>query len=146
MLSTKNHTGGLEGTEDCADWKIYSSPGFSSWASESNRGAMTRSSPVPPTEISVSTIQSDKNVLISNGINSSSISPSGNFHGCSFNITLNINKWCDEISFIQQTLSCFLLNYVFQSTASLQIRVQLLLRDVFKFVWKLKSLRNAKSV
>lgn len=64
----------------------------SSSASESNRGAMARSSPVPPREISVSSIHSDENVLISNGINPSSILPSGNFHGCSLNITLNINK------------------------------------------------------
>ena len=48
-------------------------------APESNRGAMARSSSVPPKEISVSTIQSDENVLISNGINPSSILPSGTF-------------------------------------------------------------------
>lgn len=68
----------------------------SSSASESKRGAMARSTPseviVPPTETSVSTIQSDENVLISNLINPRSILPSGGFHGCSFNITLNINK------------------------------------------------------
>ena len=64
----------------------------SSSASESERNVMARSSPVAPRENIISTIQSDENVLISNGINPSSILPSGNFHGCSFNITLNINK------------------------------------------------------
>ncbi|PFX31754.1 hypothetical protein AWC38_SpisGene3449 [Stylophora pistillata] len=142
VLTTKNHTGGLEGSEDHADGKIFSShsskrcpvqtiksylshlnpePGlskdrssvhvenaanarrnakentppraaFSSSASKSKRDVMARSSPVPPGETSVSTIQSDKNVLISNGINPSSILPSGNSHECSFNITFNINK------------------------------------------------------
>ena len=115
----------------------------SSSASQSNRGVMVQSSPVPQREISITTIQSNENVLISNGTNLSSILPSGNFHGHSFNITLNINKWCDEISFIQQTLSCFLLNYIFQSTPSLQIWVQLLLRCLLSSFesWKVYAMQ-----
>ena len=60
----------------------------SSSASEST-GSMARNT---PGEINMSAIQNDQqNLLLSNQINPSAILPSGNFHGCSFTINININ-------------------------------------------------------
>ena len=68
----------------------------SSSASESMKGAMEQNSPaevvVSPRETSISATKNDENVLFSNGVDPSSILPSGNFHGCSFTININVNK------------------------------------------------------
>ena len=62
----------------------------SSSASESMKGAMEVV--VSPRETSICATKNDENVLFSNGVNPSSILPSGNFHGCSFTININVNK------------------------------------------------------
>ena len=80
----------IQGKENTAPTATASSP-----ASEST-GIRAPSTPaemiVPTRPTSISSIQNDENVFISNGVNPSAILPSGNFHGCSFTFNVNINK------------------------------------------------------
>ena len=56
------------------------------------QGAVAPSSSIVSPSSSISAIQNEENVFISNGVDPRATLPSGTFHGCSFTFNVNINK------------------------------------------------------